>query len=120
MYDRNEINEEMANDVVEHAAMGSIGNMHVDEDALVGSTECGYDRVDEKLDDDDYDEVANEHSRRMEIRMASMVIATTVVKVMLVALQLVVTLMQPLMAVEMVDLVIFPKKNEPRKLQTKE
>jgi hypothetical protein len=61
VYDWNEINKEMANGVDEHAVVGSIGNMHVDEDALVGSAKCGYDQTNEELDDDDYDEVANEH-----------------------------------------------------------
>jgi hypothetical protein len=58
--------------------------------------------------------------RGMEARMAAMVIATTMVKVVLQAMQSVATLMQPLLAVEMVDLVMFPRKNNPRKLQTRE
>jgi hypothetical protein len=47
VYNWNEINEEMANGVDEHAVEGSIRNMHVDEDALVGSIERSYDRADE-------------------------------------------------------------------------
>ena len=50
VYNWNEINKEMANDVDEHTAMGSIRNMHVDEDALVGSTERSYDRANENND----------------------------------------------------------------------
>jgi hypothetical protein len=42
-------------------AMGSIENMHVNEDAPVSSTECAYNGSDEEPDDDDYDEVVNEH-----------------------------------------------------------
>jgi hypothetical protein len=53
--------EEIANVVDEHSAMGPIGNMHVNEDAPVRSKECAYDRVNEEPNDDDCDEVANEH-----------------------------------------------------------
>jgi hypothetical protein len=52
--------------------------------------------------------------RRMKTHMAAIVIAMTMVKVVLVALHLVATLMQPLLVVEMVDLVMFPRKNESR------
>ena len=50
--------------------------------------------------------------------MATMVMAMTAVKVVLLALQLVAIVMQPPLAVRMVDLVIFPRKNKPRKFQT--
>jgi hypothetical protein len=62
VYDWNEIDEEIANGVDKHAAVGPIRNMHVDEDAPVCSVDCAYDRADEESDDDDYDKVANEHS----------------------------------------------------------
>jgi hypothetical protein len=61
MFDGNGIDEEIANGVDEHAAVGPIRNMHVNEEALVRSEEPTYDWADEEPDDDDYDEVANEH-----------------------------------------------------------
>jgi hypothetical protein len=120
MYDWNEIDEEIANGVEEHVAIRPIKNMHIKEDAPLGFVERAYDRADEEPNDDDYMKLLMSIARRMETRMASMVIATTVVKVVLVALQPVETLMQPLLAVGMVDLVMFPRKNEPRTLQTRE
>jgi hypothetical protein len=60
-FDWNGIDEEIANGVDEHTAVGPIGNMHVDEETLVRSEELAYDWADEEPDDDDYDEVANEH-----------------------------------------------------------
>jgi hypothetical protein len=59
-------------------------------------------------------------AQRMETRMATMVMAMTTVKVVVLALQLGATMMQPPLAVRMVDLVMFPWKNEPKKLQTRE
>jgi hypothetical protein len=59
-------------------------------------------------------------AQRMETHMATMVMAMTAVKVVVLALQLVATMMQPSLAVRMVDPVIFHKKNEPKKLQTRE
>jgi hypothetical protein len=59
-------------------------------------------------------------ARRMETRMAATVMAMTAVKVVVLALQLVATKMQPPLAVGMVEPVMFPRKNEPRKLQTME
>jgi hypothetical protein len=56
----------------------------------------------------------------METRMAAMVMAMTVVKVVVLALQLVATMMQPSLAMRMVDLVMFPRNNESKKLQTRE
>jgi hypothetical protein len=61
VFDWNGIDEEIANGVDEHAAVGPIGNMHVNEETPVRSEELAYDRADEETDDDDYDEVANEH-----------------------------------------------------------
>ena len=61
VFDWNGINEEIANGVDEHAAMGPIRNMHVNEEALVCSEKLAYDRADEELGDDDYDEVVIEH-----------------------------------------------------------
>jgi hypothetical protein len=61
MYDWNEIDEEIANDIWEHTTVGPIGNMHVDEEAPIGFAKLIYDQADEELDDDNYDEVANEH-----------------------------------------------------------
>jgi hypothetical protein len=61
VFDWNGIDEEIANGVDEHAAVGPIGNMHVNEETPGCSEELAYDRVDEEADDDDYDEVANEH-----------------------------------------------------------
>jgi hypothetical protein len=61
LFDWNGIDEEITNGVDEYAAVGPIGNMHVNKDALVRSEERAYDRGDEEPDDDDYDEVANEH-----------------------------------------------------------
>jgi hypothetical protein len=58
--------------------------------------------------------------QRMETCMAAMVMAMTVVKVVVLALQLVATMMQPPLAVRMVDPVMFPGNNKPKKLQTKE
>jgi hypothetical protein len=43
MFDWNGINEEIANGVDEHAAVGPIGNMHVNEEAPVRSEELAYD-----------------------------------------------------------------------------
>jgi hypothetical protein len=60
-FDWNGIDEEIANGVDEHAVVGPIGNMHINEEAPVCSEEHAYDRADEVPDDDDYDEVANEH-----------------------------------------------------------
>jgi hypothetical protein len=60
-FDWNGIDEEIANSVDEHAAVGPIGNMHVNEETPVRSEELAYDQADEEPDDDDYDEVANEH-----------------------------------------------------------
>ena len=57
----NGIDEKIVNSVDEYAAVEPIGNMHVNEEALVHSKELAYDQTDEELDDDDYDEVANEH-----------------------------------------------------------
>ena len=62
VYDQNEIDEEIANIVDKHAAVGPIRNMHVHEDAHVRSTKHAYDQANEVADDDDYDEVANEYS----------------------------------------------------------
>jgi hypothetical protein len=59
-------------------------------------------------------------ARRMETRMAAMVMAMTAVKVVVLALQLVATMMQPPLVVRMVDPVMFPRKNKPKKLQTRE
>jgi hypothetical protein len=42
------------------------------------------------------------------------------VKVVVLALQLVATMMQPPLAVRMVDPVMFPRNYEPKKLQTRE
>jgi hypothetical protein len=61
-----EIDEEVANNIDGHAAVGSIGNMHVNEDAVVGSVEHGYDLANEELDDDDYNDVANDHGEENE------------------------------------------------------
>jgi hypothetical protein len=61
VFDWNGIDKEITNGVDEHAAVEPIGNMHVNEEALVRSEERAYDRADEEPDDDDYDEVANEH-----------------------------------------------------------
>jgi hypothetical protein len=61
VFDWNGIDEEITNGVDEYAAMGPIGNMHVNEEAPVRSEERAYDRADEEPDDDDYYEVANEH-----------------------------------------------------------
>jgi hypothetical protein len=61
VYDWNAIDEKMASGVDEYVAVGSIRNMHVDEDAPVRSTERAYDRADEEPDDYNYDEVDNEH-----------------------------------------------------------
>jgi hypothetical protein len=58
--------------------------------------------------------------KRMETRKAVIEMGTIVVKVVLLVLQSVATMMQPPLAVGMVDPIIFPRKNEPRKLQTKE
>jgi hypothetical protein len=60
VFDWNKIDEEIANGIDEHAIVGPIGNMHVNEEAPVRSEEPAYDRADEKSNDDDYDEVANE------------------------------------------------------------
>jgi hypothetical protein len=62
-YDWNEINEEVENGVDKQAAMGSIRNVHVNEDAPIGSTQLGYDQADEGADDDNKNEVANEHGK---------------------------------------------------------
>jgi hypothetical protein len=59
-------------------------------------------------------------AQRMETRMAAMVMAMTTVKVVVLVLQLVATMMQPLLAVRMVDLVMFPRNYVPKKLQTRE
>jgi hypothetical protein len=37
--------------------------MHINEDALVGSAKHGYNRTNEELDDDDYNDVANDHGK---------------------------------------------------------
>ena len=60
-FDWNGIDEEIANSVDEHVAVGPIGNMHVNEKAPVYSEELAYDWADKEPNDDDYDEVANEH-----------------------------------------------------------
>jgi hypothetical protein len=52
--------------------------------------------------------------------MATMVMAMTAVKMVLLALQSVATMMQPPLVVGMVDLIMFPRKNKLRKLQTRE
>jgi hypothetical protein len=57
---------------------------------------------------------------RMETRIAAMVMAMTAVKVVVLALQLVATMMQPPLAVRMVDPVMFSRNYEPKKLQTRE
>jgi hypothetical protein len=59
-------------------------------------------------------------ARRIETRMVTMVMAMTVVKVVVLALQLVAAMMQTPLAVEMVDPVMLSRKIEPRKLQTRE
>jgi hypothetical protein len=59
-------------------------------------------------------------AQRMETRMAAMVMTMTVVKVVVLVLQLVATMMQPPLAVRMVDPIMFPRNNEPKKLQTRE
>ena len=61
VYDWNEINEKIASGIDKYVAMGSIGNMHVDEDVPVHSTKCAYDRANEESDDYNYDEIDNEH-----------------------------------------------------------
>jgi hypothetical protein len=61
VFDWNGIDEEIANGVDEHAVVGPIGNMHVNEEAPICSEERAYDQADEEPDDDSYDEVANEH-----------------------------------------------------------
>jgi hypothetical protein len=59
-------------------------------------------------------------AQRMETPMATMVMAMTAVKMVLLALQSVATMMQPPLVVGMVDLIMFPRKNKLRKLQTRE
>jgi hypothetical protein len=59
-------------------------------------------------------------AQRMETCMAAMVMAMTAVKVVVLALQLVATMIQPPLAVQMVDPVMFPRNNEPKKFQTRE
>jgi hypothetical protein len=61
VFDWNGIDEEIANGVDEHAAVGPIENMHVNGETHVRSEELAYDQADEEADHDDYDEVANEH-----------------------------------------------------------
>jgi hypothetical protein len=48
MFDWNGIDEEIANGVDEHAAVGPIGNMHVNEEKHVHFEEPTYDRADEE------------------------------------------------------------------------
>ena len=55
---------EIANGIDKHVAMESIVNMHVDEDALLRFAKCAYYQANEELDDDDYDEVANEDGKK--------------------------------------------------------
>jgi hypothetical protein len=52
--------------------------------------------------------------------MTTMVMAMTAVKVVVLALHLVATMMQPPLAVRMVDPVMFPRNYELKKLQTRE
>ena len=54
------------------------------------------------------------------MRMAAMVMAMTAVKVVVLELQLVATMMQPPLAMKMVDPVMFPMNKKPKKLQTRE
>jgi hypothetical protein len=61
VYDWNEINEGIANGVDEHATVGPIGNMHIDEDAPLRFAKHAYDRANEEPDDDNYYDVANEY-----------------------------------------------------------
>ena len=62
----NEIDEEVANNIDGHVAVGSIGNMHVNEEATVGFIEHGYDLANEELDDDDYNDATNDHGEENE------------------------------------------------------
>jgi hypothetical protein len=59
-------------------------------------------------------------ARKMGTSEAATVIATIVEKVVLVALWLVATMMLPTLAMGMVDLVTLPKRNQLRKVPTKE
>jgi hypothetical protein len=100
--------------------VGSIGNVHVNENEPIGSIQYGYNRADEELDDDDYMKLLMNMTRRMETCMATTTIATTVEKVVLVALQSVAILMQPPLAMGMVDLIMLPRSNQLRKLPMRE
>jgi hypothetical protein len=59
-------------------------------------------------------------ARRMGTREAAIVIATTMEKVMLVALWSVATMMLLPLAMGMADLLTLPKRNQLRKVPTKE
>jgi hypothetical protein len=59
----NDINDEVENGVDGYMAMEPIGNMHVNEDVPVGSKEHGYDQADRKLNDDNYNDVADDHGK---------------------------------------------------------
>ena len=52
VYDWNEINEGIANGIDKHTTVGSIENMHIDEDAPICFTEHAYDQANEEPNDD--------------------------------------------------------------------
>ena len=119
-FDWNGIDEEIENGVDEYTIVGPIGNMHVNEEAPVRSDDLAYDWANEEPNDDDYDEVTNEHGIEDGNTHGRNGDGNDAVKVVVLALQLVATMMQPLLAMRMVDIVIFSRNNEPKKLQTKE
>jgi hypothetical protein len=117
MFDWNGIDEEIANGVDEYAAVEPIGNIHVNEETPVRSESLAYDRADEEADDDDYNEVANEHGTEDGNAHDYNGDGNDRSEVVVLELQLVATMMQPPLAVRMVDPVMFPRNYEPKKLQ---
>jgi hypothetical protein len=120
MFDWNGIDEEIANGVDEHAAVEPIGNMHVNEEAPICSEEPAYDRADEEPDDDEYDEVANEHGTEDGIAHGRNSDGNDHSEGGGIGTVVGGNNDAPPLAVWMVDPVVFPMNNEPKKLQTRE
>jgi hypothetical protein len=58
-------------------------------------------------------------ARRRTSRIATMVLAMALQKVLLVAVQLVAIVTQPLLAMGVMDLVLWPRRNQPNRFVTK-
>jgi hypothetical protein len=120
----NEIDVEVENGIEGHMDVGLVENMYVNEGQHFGVGGHGYVGIDE-LNDGKYNDIDHDHSKKMEMKEATTVIATIIEKVVLVALWSKIIVMLLTLAMVMADLVMLAMNpcittwNQTKKVVTK-